>query len=131
MISQRFLFAMKFLRLSLAVVFLWFGFLKLFNVSPVFDIIASVYPFITSHQSLYLLLALFEIVVGVGMLVPRMVVVSSWVMIGHLALATFGVLLTPQAFTGSFPFLSVVGEFVVKNFVLMAGAFVVLVAQNE
>lgn len=122
--------SIKFLRISLAVVFLWFGLLKLFNVSPVFDVIAKAYPFITNNPTLYFLLAVLEIALGIGILIPKIFIVSSWVMVGHLLVATFGVLLSPQAFTGSFPFLSVVGEFVVKNFVLIAGALV-LISQNK
>lgn len=119
--------SIKLLRFSLALIFLWFGFLKIFNVSPVFDIIASAYPFITNHIILYQFLAVLEIAIGIGMLVPKLTRISSWVMIGHLAVATLGVLLSSQAFLGAFPLLSVVGEFVVKNIVLIAGAWVVLV----
>ncbi len=122
--------AIKLLRVSLALVFLWFGLLKLFDVSPVFDIIAQSYPFITNHHALYLLLGVLEIALGIGILIPKTSVISAWVMVGHLAFATLGVLLSPQAFSGAFPLLSVIGEFVVKNFVLIGGALV-LISQNK
>jgi len=114
------------LRLALAVVYLWFGFLKLFNVSPVLDIIAQAYPFIAQNHVLYGILGVLEIIIGLGIMVPY---VARWmlsVLIAHLLFATFGVLFFPQAFTTSFPLLSVAGEFVVKNFVLMSGALVLI-----
>ena len=116
----------KTLRFSLALVFIWFGLLKLLNISPVFDVIANAYPFITVNPAVYFSLALFEIILGIGILIPRFIQWIGWIMIFHLAFATLGVLLSPQAFIGGFPALSIIGEFVVKNFVLIAGALVVV-----
>lgn len=118
-------FAIWMLKASLTVVFVWFGTLKLLNVSPVFDVISAAYPFITSHYVLYFCLAVLEIVLGICLLIPRFARLAGWVMVAHLVIATLGVLFSPQAFTSGFPLLSVVGEFVVKNFVLMAAALVV------
>ncbi len=122
--------AIKFLQISLSVVFLWFGFLKLFGVSPVGEIIAKAYPFIAANRYLFLSLALLEIALGIGIAVPRLTKISAWVMAAHLLVATFGVLFSSQAFTGGFPVLNMAGEFVIKNFVLIAGAMVVANYQN-
>ncbi len=124
-------FALLLLRYSLAFIFLWFGLLKLFGVSPVVDVIAKAYPFIANNLALFLLLAVIEIVLGVGILIPRAAILSAWVMIGHLLVATLGVLFSPQAFVSHFPFLSIVGEFVIKNFVLIAGAMIIIVHQKD
>lgn len=117
--------SLKILKISLATIFLWFGFLKLFDVSPVANVIASSYPWIIEIRIFYVLLALTEIGLGIGILIPRLTKISAWLMAAHLLAATFGVLFSPQAFVGSFPLLSLTGEFVVKNFVLIAGAFVI------
>ncbi len=114
------------IRFSLALVFIWFGILKLLNISPVFDVVANTYPFITANPAAYFGLAVLEIALGVGMLIPRFIRITAWIMIVHLSLATLGVLFSPQAWSGNFPALSVIGEFVVKNFVLMAAAFTAL-----
>jgi uncharacterized membrane protein YkgB len=115
-----------FLRYSLSLVFVWFGLLKLFNVSPVVDIIAEAYPFMVHINILYVLLALFEVMIGIGFLIKKYVVLVSWLAVAHLLIATTGVLFTHQAFTTTFPMLSVVGEFVVKNIVLAASALVII-----
>ena len=114
------------LRVTLAGVFLWFGFLKLFNVSPVVDIIAASFPLIIKYPVLYILLALAEIVIGIGILLPYKRRIVYWAVVCHLLIATLGVLFSPQAFLKTFPFLSVTGEFVVKNFVLIAAALLLL-----
>ena len=117
------------LKVSLAMVFVWFGLLKFFDVSPVANIIASAYPWLMEIRIFYVLLALFEIGLSIGILVPKISKIIAALMILHLLGATFGVLFSEQAFVGGFPYLSVVGEFVVKNFVLIAGAFII--AKNK
>lgn len=119
-------YSIEILKFSLAFVFIWFGFLKLLNVSPVLDVIAHAYPFFAVHPTAYLGLAVLEIALGIGILISRFIWPIGWIMVFHLFIATFGVLLSPQAFIGNFLVLSIVGEFVVKNFVLIAGILVVL-----
>ena len=119
-------FSITWMRLALAVVFIWFGLLKFLNVSPVVDIIARAYPIITENHIFYLSLAILEIFIGIGLLIPKLVKISAIVAIFHLLIATLGVLFSPQAFLTSFPFLSLVGEFVIKNFVLIGAALVII-----
>ena len=110
-------------RVTLGLIFAWFGLLKLFGVSPVVAVIEQVYPWIIHTPGLYTLLGIFELGLGVGILIPKVTALVGWVMIAHLSFATGGVLISPQSFSNGFPFLSVIGEFVVKNFALMALTF--------
>jgi uncharacterized membrane protein YkgB len=112
-------------------VYLWFGALKLFDVSPVVDVIRDAYPFFVSMPLMYRLLAIVEVALGAGILIPRFARLSAFGMLIHLFFATFGVLLSPQAFLGGFPFLSIVGEFVVKNVVLIAALLLILREHHE
>lgn len=116
---------LKLLKISIAIVFLWFGLLKFLGVSPVVDIIARAYPFIAENRVFFLSLAILELFIGIGLLIPKLMKISAVIAIIHLSIATLGVLFSPQAFLTSFPFLSLTGEFVVKNLVLIAGAFVI------
>lgn len=119
------------LRGSLALVFLWFGLLKLAGVSPVRGIIESSYPVLTAWPILYKGLAVFEIAVGVGLLIPALNTPALIGMLAHLALATAGVLFSADAFSPTFPVLTVIGEFVVKNVVLIAAGIALLVGARE
>lgn len=118
--------AIEIMRFALALVFLWFGLLKLFNVSPVLDVIAISFPTIAENQILYLLLAILEIAIGIGIFLPRIQRFFLWVLIGHLLAATIGVLTSGYAFASNFPLLTFTGEFVIKNIVLMAAALVLI-----
>ena len=114
------------LRLTLGSTFLWFGLLKLFGVSPVQTIIYTAMPsFVSTFPLFFLGLALFEVVIGVGFFTRRFAPYAATLMIVHLIVATLSVLVT-QGFSPSFPLLTLEGEFVVKNLVLIAAGVVIL-----
>ncbi|MDX1691982.1 MAG: DoxX family protein [Acidimicrobiia bacterium] len=114
------------LRWSLGIVFVWFGALKIFGVTPVTDLVAdTVYWF--DPDWVVPALGVFEVLVGVGLvtgLAPRIV-------LGLLVLQLAGTFLVfvvqpDVAFEDGNPLLlTVEGEFVAKNLVLIAAAFVI------
>jgi uncharacterized membrane protein YkgB len=116
----------RLLRWSLGIVFVWFGALKLVNATPVTTMIRLTYPPFAAPP-LFCALTGFEIAVGVMLLVNLWPRLAAVLIISHL-LGTFGVLVfAPHlAFINGFPFLSLDGEFVVKNLVLIAAAVALL-----
>lgn len=113
------------LRITLAIVFIWFGALKLIDVSPVKDIIFSSVPsLVSSLPFFYTLLALLEIIIGIGLLIKPLAKIVAVILILHLLVATFSVLFV-MGFN-PFPILTLEGEFVAKNLVLIAGALVII-----
>ena len=114
------------LRVSLAVVFIWFGALKVLDVTPVGDLVArTVYWF--DPDWVVPILGLFEIIVGLGLLFK----VALRAVLGLFLLQMVGtflvlVILPEVAFDNGNPLLlTVEGEFVVKNLVLLAAGMVV------
>lgn len=112
--------------MSVAVVFIWFGALKVFDVTPVADLVADTVYWVDPDWFVPVL-GVFEILVGVGLLVRR------WlrVILGFFAMQMAGtflvfILLPDVAFQDGNPLLlTVEGEFVVKNLVLLAAGMVV------
>jgi uncharacterized membrane protein YkgB len=114
------------LRVSVGLVFVWFGLLKVFDVSPVSDLVTqTVYWF--DPDGVVLALGIVEVVVG------SLLLVGKWL---RLALALFAAqmigtflvffVLPEVAFRNGNPLLlTVEGEFVVKNLVLLAAGIVV------
>ena len=114
------------LRVSLAVVFIWFGALKVFGVTPVTDLVArTVYWF--DPDWVVPALGLLEIVVGVGLLLklalrPVLALFAAQMVGTFLVL----VLLPEVSFDAGNPLLlTVEGEFVIKNLVLLSAGMVV------
>lgn len=114
------------LRAALGVVFLWFGALKLAGASPVADLVASSVPLLAPGEAV-LALGAWESLIGLGLLAGvglRLVLP----MMGLLLLGTFSVLVLQPGlvFQGGNPLLlTLEGEFVVKNVVLLAAGLVV------
>ena len=114
------------LRWSLGVIFLWFGALKFVpNASPVMAMVRDTYPLFAT-PTLFYALAIFEVVIGVLLITGRWIRWAAAALVPHLV-GTFGVLLlAPQlAFAPRFPLLSMDGEFVIKNLVLLAAVAVI------
>lgn len=114
------------LRVTLAVVFIWFGVLKLIGRSPVVELIAQMVYWLPPERFVPWL-GLWELVVGVGLLFRvalRLTLLLFWLQMA----GTFLVLvLRPDiAFQRGNPlFLTTLGEFVIKNLVLIAAGIVV------
>jgi uncharacterized membrane protein YphA (DoxX/SURF4 family) len=116
------------LRVALGVVFVWFGALKIANVTPVAGLVADTLAFVPIPPELLLpALGAFEVVAGALLIAGRLLRPVLAVLVAHLV-GTFLVLVTLPgvAFQDGNPLLlTTEGEFVVKNLVLIAGALAI------
>src|SRR5579871_1841841 len=71
------------LRLSLAIIFFWFGILKLIDASPAVPLIKQSFPLFATSPYLELL-GLGEIIIGAGLLIERLSKYAALLMIFHL-----------------------------------------------
>jgi len=116
----------RILRIALGVVFVWFGVLKVVGVSPVGDLVAQTVYWVRP-QLFVPLLGIWEVVVGLGLLFAvalRLILFLFWLQMAGTFLV---LLLRPElAFQSGNPFhLTVTGEFVIKNLILIAAGLVV------
>jgi putative oxidoreductase len=114
------------LRLSLGVVFVWFGALKIAGVTPVDDLVASVVYWVDPAWFVPVL-GVFEVAVGLGLMVGRAMRLVLLLFAAQM-IGTFLVFLVlpDVAFQDGNPLLlTVEGEFVVKNLVLLSAGLVV------
>ena len=114
------------LRDALAIVFIWFGVLKVIDRSPVEDIVKETVFFLPGDP-FFRLLGCLEIAIGIGFLIPvaprLTLLLFSIQMLGTFLTL---VVLPERSFQGGNPLLlGVLGEFVVKNLVLIAAGLVV------
>src|ERR671918_697120 len=114
------------LRVSLGLVFVWFGALKIFQISPVADLVARTVYWVDPSWFVPVLGGV-EVIIGIGLLAGRAlrtILALFWLQM----LGTFLVLIVlPEvAFQRGNPLLlTVEGEFVVKNLVLLSAGMVV------
>lgn len=116
----------RLLRLALGAVFVWFGALKIVGRSPVADLVAETVYWVSPGWFVPLL-GWWELAVGLGLLAGvalRLTLLLFWLQLAGTFLVL--VLRPDLAFQAGNPLLlTVPGEFVVKNLVLIAAGLVV------
>jgi len=79
------------LRVSLGLVFLWFGVLKLFGLSPVAELVSSTYFFFPQNTFL-IILGVWEVAIGIGLLsryALRLTLALLWLQMAGTLVAPF------------------------------------------
>ena len=118
------------LRVSLAGVFFWFGMLKVAGSSPVVELVRNSFGFLASAPYLQLLGA-GEVLIGLGLLVPRFSRAAATLMVMHLSCTLSLVFISPSlVFAPSFPVLTMQGEFLAKNLVLISAGLSVILKKD-
>lgn len=116
-----------FLRISLAIIYIWFGILKPFDSSPAADLVANSVYFLP-REGFFIFLGIWETLLGIMFLIPRLTKVTFWIFILHMG-GTFTpfLTLTDTVFV-KFPFsLSLEGQYIVKNLILIAAGVAILI----
>jgi len=118
--------AVPMLRVSLGVVFVWFGLLKIFEVSPVSELVARTVYWV-DPDVIVPVLGVFEVTVGVLLLLGRALRLTLLLFVAQMVGTFLTFFVLPEVtFRDGNPFLlTVEGEFVVKNLVLISAAMVV------
>jgi uncharacterized membrane protein YkgB len=114
------------LRLTLSLVFLWFGILKLFGASPVTELLKNTYSFLPL-QPFAITLGAWEVLIGLCLMLKRAMRCTLFLLCVHLTGTFIALCLAPALFFhhGNPLWLTAEGEFVIKNMVLIAAALVI------
>lgn len=123
-----------FARWSLAMVYIWFGALKLFDASPanplVADLLARTIPFIGFEQFI-IGLGIFEIIIGVLLLIPHVQLAALILLVPHVAMTTGPLLLAPAMSWTGFLQPSLEGQYIIKNILILALALVIAIERKS
>jgi uncharacterized membrane protein YkgB len=112
-----------FARWSLFIVYFWFGILKIFNLSPANPLISALLertlPFVTFEQFI-VLLGIFEMVIGVLFLVPKLQKVVLVLFGLHLVMITAPFVLLPTIAWQRWFVPTLEGQYMIKNILMVA-----------
>jgi uncharacterized membrane protein YkgB len=117
-----------FLRISLGIVFLWFGALKLFpGASPAEGLVFETLDWMPISMDFFMkFLAVWEMAIGVGFLINRYMRLTILLLFLQMPGALSPTVLNPDAVWNTFPFeLTLEGQYIVKNLVLISAGLVV------
>lgn len=109
-------------RWSLAIIFLWFGLLKLVGLSPAAELVSRTFFFIPPHVILPVL-GVTEVGIAACFFFPRFLRVGLTLLALHLPGTFLSFLVVPEMCFVRAPFLlTVEGEFILKNLLLISAA---------
>lgn len=113
------------LRMGLAVVFLWFGLLKPLGLSPAADLVRRT-VFVLSPDLFVPLLGWWEVAIGIGLLFRPLNRMAILLLFLQMPGTLLPLVLLPDVCFASIPFgLTLEGQYIIKNAVLIGAALVV------
>ncbi|WP_041719116.1 hypothetical protein [Desulfurivibrio alkaliphilus] len=113
------------LRLSLAIIFLWFGGLKLLGLSPEEELIKNTVYWI-EPSSFIPILGWWEMAIGLGLLYRPLIRVALLLLILQIPGTMLPLVLLPEVCFTRIPFgVSLEGQYIIKNLFLVSAAFVI------
>lgn len=124
------------LRISLGIVFFWFGFIKFFPDSSVAEAIAAETILSLSHgyidkQISMPLLAVWECTIGLGLLSgKKMKYILALLYLQMLGTLTPLVLFRDQTWTSTYFVPTLLGQYIIKNMILISAGIVIGATSN-
>jgi uncharacterized membrane protein YkgB len=118
--------AIVILRVAIGLVFFWFGALKLVpGLSPAEGLVRATTPFLPGDLFVPVL-GIWEMAIGLGFLTGRALRLTILLLFLQMPGTFLPILLLPDVVFTAFPFgLTIEGQYIVKNVVLIASALVV------
>lgn len=118
-------------RAMIAVVYIWFGFLKVIGTSPAEGLVTKLFNLtlesIMGIQTFLLILGIGECLIGFLWLSPRLTKLAFGLMIVHLFTTFMPVIFLPNETWQSFFNLTLTGQYIIKNVVLLSAAWFVYI----
>ena len=121
----------SFLAFSIGLIYLWFGALKLFpGLSPAENLAGNTLSIIFFHtvnqRTLLILLALIEIFIGMSLLLGKRNKIVLYLVFAHMIGTLLPLFILPEVSFTKPPFgFSIVGQYIMKNFVIISGLIIV------
>ena len=121
-------------RIAIFIVFFWFGFLKVIHISPAETLVQHLHQVtigsLISIDTFVPLLGYLECTIGVLFLLPKFTRVAFGLFIVQMSATFLPLFLLPKDTWSGFA-LSLTGQYIVKNVVLVAAAYAVYVGHHN
>src|SRR5262245_58579358 len=112
-------------RLSLGIVFVWFGALKVFDIGPAKELVTRTVYWVDPRW-FYPLLGVWEVAIGIGLLVPPLTRIAILLLLLQMPGTFLPLVLLPSVCFERVPWVPTLeGQYIIKNLVLISAAIVV------
>lgn len=118
-------YSIDMLRISLAIVFIWFGALKVIGMSPAQQLVENTIYWFPSEIFIPFL-GFWEVLIGIGLVFKRLIPYSIILLLLHMAGTFLPFFILTNTCFDSFPYCPTMeGQYIIKNLVLISGTLVV------
>ena len=115
-----------FLRYSLGVIYIWFGILKPFGLSPAQELVENTVYWFDNPKTFVPILGWWEVVIGLTMCIKPLIRVSIFLLFIQMPGTFLPLILLPEVCFSNFPFgLTLEGQYIIKNLIIISAALVV------
>ncbi|NUE03500.1 DoxX family protein [Halorubraceae archaeon YAN] len=113
------------LRVALGIVFIWFGGLKVIGGSPAAELVAAT-VYVVPPELFVPVLGVWEVLIGLCLLYRPLIRVGILLLFFQMPGTFLPILLLPDVVFTTFPYgLTVEGQYIIKNLVIIGAALVV------
>ena len=118
-------YGVRLLRYSLGIIFIWFGALKPFGMSPAQELVGNTVYFVDPEWFIPLL-GWWEVAIGVGLIVRPLIRPAIALLFLQMPGTFLPLVLLPEVCFTDFPLgLTMEGQYIIKNLILISAALVV------
>ncbi|GIW65931.1 MAG: hypothetical protein KatS3mg094_450 [Candidatus Parcubacteria bacterium] len=115
-------------KISLFIVFFYFGFLKVLGLSPATPLVEALFQktlnfFPFSYFIIFF--GLFEMLIGLAFIIPHLERLAIFLLIIHMITTFMPLILLPQISWQKFLVPTLEGQYIIKNLVIISLAFVI------
>ena len=121
-----FIYGIIFLRFSIGLIFVWFGFLKPFGISPAQELVTNTVYWFDDKVSFVKFLGWWEVVIGITMCIKPLIRISIFLLFLQMPGTFLPLVLLPEICFTDFPFgLTLEGQYIIKNLIIISAGLVI------
>tara|TARA_Y100000994_G_scaffold242101_1_gene238655 strand:+ start:84 stop:506 length:423 start_codon:yes stop_codon:yes gene_type:complete len=114
------------LRYSLAMIFIWFGLLKPFGISPAQELVENTVYWFDDKATFVKFLGWWEVAIGVTICFRPLIRISIFLLFLQMPGTFLPLVLLPEVCFTDFPYgLTLEGQYIVKNLIIISSALVI------
>ena len=114
------------LRYSLAMIFIWFGLLKPLGISPAQELVENTVYWFEDKSIFVKFLGWWEVVIGLTMCFRPLIRISIFLLFLQIPGTFLPLVLLPEVCFTDFPYgLTLEGQYIVKNLIIISSALVI------
>ena len=119
-------FGVTLLRYSLGIIYIWFGGLKVVELSPAQELVENTVYWFENPKTFVPILGIWEVIIGITMCIKPLIRVSIFLLFIQMPGTFLPLVLFPEVCFTNFPFgLTLEGQYIVKNLIIISSALVV------